>query len=873
MIGRLWATIRRDRGEREMRAETESLINLHADELERSGLTAAEALRQARLRFGAKAQFEEAYRSQARFAYIEQIIGDIRYGARRLAQRPLYFFAAVATLAAGIGIHATVFSLVHALLLKPLPIAQPDRVFTLERQKGSNLSFPLYLEIAQRTDLFASVAAMRAMPAAISNGGAAERYWGFLVTGKYFELTGIKPSLGRLLTPADDVSNGGHPVVVISHGAWQRRFGGDPAIVGKVVKVNGAAFSIIGVAPEGFTGTEAFFAAEYWVPFSMIQTIENRDWRTGRRTHNAWAIARLRDGVSEAQASAALRVLAAQIAKEHPASDEGLTLGLMPPGLINRNVRTALGNGSMALMVVSLLTLLVACANLAGLILAQTSDRAREFALRFSLGAGRGAVTRMLVAETMIIALGGGIAGFLTSVWAGGLIAAIIPQDQIPFRLNLAPEWSVAAYAGGLSLLTALLCGLWPALRVSRLDAYAVLKDSASIHRSRRFASRDVFVAGQVALTVVLLAGAAMMARGLQSAATAHHGITPDGAAILRFDLGMRGYKKDQGLVLQQRILNEVRALPGIEAAAMANSMPFSIDQSSNTIYAEGAPDVALSQVQRSVPYAGTSDLFRALGTRLLEGREFNDADRTGAKRVAIVNQTLVIRMFGPGSGVGRRVRFCPECQWMEIVGVVEPGRYQTVAETPQMAIWTPLAQDYNGMTTVIVRTRGREADLIGPIRAIIANADPELAVLEAMPYRKYLDLPLTPGRVLFSTLTAMAVIAALLSGLGLYAVVAYALSRRTRELGIRAALGASSLGLARLTVHRAAILIGASAAIGLIAAVVLLRQLGRLVSVEAEPSAFAIACLAIVVVATCALISPAARAMRIRPMEALRHD
>ena len=667
MIGRLWATLRPRRSERELHDEADSLIHLHADELQRGGLPAPEALRQARLHFGAKAQFEEAYRAQARFALLEQFIGDLRYGARRLAQRPLYFFAAVATLAAGIGVHATVFSLVHALLLKPVPISRPGRVFTIERRQASNISFPLYLDIRGRSDIFAEVAATRIMPAAISNGGPAERYWGYLVTGNYFPLTGITPALGRFFTPADDVTPGGHPVAVISHGAWRRRFGGDPAIVGKDVKVNGAAFTIVGVAPEGFTGTEAFFAAEYWVPFAMIQTIENRDWRPYRATSNAWAIARLRDGVSETQAAAALRVLAAQIAKDHPASDEGLTLGLMPPGLINRTVRTALGNGGTALMAVSLLTLLVACANLAGLILAQTSDRAREFALRFSLGAGRGAVTRMLVAETLIIAGGGGFAGFLASIWAGNLIAAIIPRDQIPFHLNISPEWSVAAYAGALSLLTALLCGLWPALRVSRLDAYTVLKDGAGVQRFRKLASRDLFVAGQVALTVVLLAGAAMMARGLQKAATTHHGITPDGAVILRFDLGMRGYKKEQGLVLQQRILNQVRSLPGVELAALANSVPFSIDQSSNTIYAEGAPAVPVSRAQRSIPYAGSSDLFRAMGTRLLEGREFSDADRTGSRRVAIVNQTLVSRLFNGGSGLGKRVRYCPECEWIEI--------------------------------------------------------------------------------------------------------------------------------------------------------------------------------------------------------------
>ncbi|MBI2688156.1 MAG: ABC transporter permease [Acidobacteria bacterium] len=871
---RFLGLFRRDAMERELDDELRSLVDLHADEYIRAGLTPDAARLEALRRVGGVNAVKEAYRQQARLPYLEPFAMDLRYAARRLRQRPAFLATSVLTLAIGIGVHATVFAMIQSLLLKPLPFREPARVFNIENTRGSNISFPNYKDVRDRNEVFSAVAAARAAPMAVNAGGETERYWGFLVTGNYFELLGIRAWRGRLIMPSDDLRDGAHPIMVISYKCWQRRFGGDASAIGREVRINGNVFTIIGVTPPGFTGNAVFYAADSWVPFSMIRVIENRDWRGARGTSNAWAIARLRDGVSKESAEASLAVLAQQMAVEHPGTNDGLTFLLEPVGWVSRQLRGGVRNAGLALLLVSALTLLVACSNISGLLFAQGSDRGKEIALRCSLGAGRGAVFRLLSAELLLIGAGAAAAGLLIVHWLTGVVAAAVPQLEVPFELPVAPDWQVFAYTGAVALLAALAAGMWPAWRAASADAFPVLKGDSGSAVLRRIGLRDFVVGVQIAVSVVLLAGAAMMVHSFQEALRSPLGVQPEGAVVARFDLGLHGYTPEKGREVQRQILERVRELPGVDVAGMSDSIPFSINDSSNGIRVEGQQEARGARTPTARVFVSTPGMFRAMGTRLLAGRDFDDRDRAGAKRVAIVNEEFAVRLIGDRNAVGRRIKSgCRDCDWIEIIGIVETGRYGLISEQPKPALWTAAAQGYNSNTSIMVRSGRNEDELLKEMRRIIAETDPGIAVFDAAPYRKYLDFPATPLRILTASLTGMGVIAAFLCGLGLYAVVAYGASKRTRELGIRAALGATSSDLALTLTVRMAAISAVSAAVGITIAVFAIRLLANLLQTTANPAIFVVAVLLILLVTFVACLVPSIRAMRIQPLEALRQE
>ena len=797
---------------------------------------------------------------------------DLGYALRRFRQRPAFLLAALLTLTVGIGANAVIFSLVNFLLLRPLPVDRPEEVVSLDFG-WPVVSFPNYLDIRDRNEAFSHVAALRVMPMQLSLDRGKARLWGYLVSGNYFELLGISAWRGRLLSSSDDLKTGAHAVAVLSHGAWQRRFGADPDVVGSTVRVNGHPFTIVGVAPPGFIGTERFFASEIWVPFSMIREIEGRDWREARVTANAWAIARLRPGVSREQAEVSLAVLARQLALEHPEVNEGLRIRLAPPGLLGNMLRGPVVGVSAALLLVSGLTLLLACTNLSSLILAQAADRRREFAVRLSIGASRSPLARMVVAENLLLAAGGGALGLLSSVWLGDALSALLPAVEFPVNAEIPMDWRVVAFAAALAFMSALFSSVLPALRASAVDPAPALKNEASLDRLRRFHLRDVYVAVQVALSVVLLSGSLMMVRTLQRTLTLRFGFEPDGAVALRFDLGMQGYTEERGREFQRVLLERVATLPGIEAAGLANSIPFSIDQSYSHVYVEGKPEPPVSQAPSAVYYQATPDFFRALGTRILRGRDFNDRDTAEASPVVIVNRTLADKLLPGEDALGKRLRFGLHGRLVEIVGLVEEGKYQTLTEAPQLAVWVPLAQSYNTPSTLVARTRLREEEALALLERTVAEMDPDLPVFDAKPLRGYLDMPLTPLRVTTASLTAMGTVAVFLSALGLYGLLAYSTSRRVREIGIRMALGARPLDVLRVVLMRTLLLVSASAAIGLALSFFTTRLLGGLLYAVPDAWVYVLALSIITAVSTLACLAPARRAVYIQPLSALRYE
>jgi len=854
----------------EFDAELQSLIDIHAAELIDRGVEPEAARSQALRRAGNLINAKESYWDAASFPILRDLGRDLVYGWRRLRQRPVFLGTAVLTLAIGIGANATIFTMVESLILRPLPFPEPRSVVSIEGTSSPNLSYPNYLDIAARQQVFSHTAATRMMPITIRGDGAATVYWSYMVSGEYFPLLGIQAWRGRLLGPEDNVKDGAHPSIVISHARWLKEFGGQDSAIGREIRLNGQPFTIVGVTPPGFLGHLVFYNTDLWVPFSMIRIVENRDWRASRGAGNAAIIARLKAGVDPLRAESSLAVIAAQLAKEHPANNEGMRLSVTPVGWLSRQAGTAVHNAGAALLLVSLLTLLIACANLSGLVATQTADRRKELALRVSLGAGRAAVYRLVFAETLLVALLGGAAGILIAFWFGKAIGSMSPA-QLPLRLPVNPDWSVVLYGGMVALCTAFACAWFPARKAAREDALPALQDLPLSGVLRRLAFRDLLTSAQVVIAVVLLSAAMMMISAFRAADRMPLGIRPEGAVVVGFDLGMRGYKQAEGLALQRRIMERVRALPGITVASHANSVPLSLDNSNTSFFVEGRPEPPASRRPGATIYQASPGIFEAMGTTLLAGRDFTDADTSQAKRVVIVNQLLADRQFKGESPLGKRIRQCSNCDWLEIVGVVESGVYQMISENRKMAIWSPIEQSYNGSMRIVARgTVGDEA-LIRSIRDVVRREDPDLAIMEAHPYNLMLDLPMTPIRLMTSLLAGMGMLAALLCGLGLYGTVSYGAARRTRELGIRAALGATLGQLGFAVVKRIAILTAVSATLGLMIAIGATKFLASLLNTPLEASAFGQAIGLLVFTAVLACASPSIRAMRVQPSEALR--
>jgi len=799
---------------------------------------------------------------------------DLVYATRRLMSRPGFLVIALATLALGVGFNAAIFTFVNAFLIKPLPIADPARVVTLnfgKRQSSPNMSYPNYLDIRDRNQAFSDLAAMRVMPMAMSLTGQSTRIWGYLVSGNYFETLGIAPSIGRFFTPRDDGA-APSPVAVLGYGLWQRQFASDPNVIGRSVKINGETFTIAGVAPPGFIGTERLFNAEIWVPFSVIQIIEGRDWRTSRTAFNAWLIARLKPGLSQEQAEASLRVTADSMAREHPEVNDDFIIRLSSPGLLGNLLRGPVLGMGLALLTVALMTLLVACTNLSGLVLAYAADRRKEMAIRLAIGAGRGVIVRLMLAETIVLGAAGGVLGLIAAVWLSDAIQAWIPSNQFPVA-RFTPDWRVYAFGILAALAAAMLSGIIPALRAARIDVAPALKNETAAGLARGVHLRDVYVGIQVAVCAILLAGSVTMIQTLKQTLTLRFGFDAGHAVTLKTDVAMQGYSRERGRKFQRELIEKIRQIPGVEAAGISSSIPLSIDQSWSSVDLEGRPPAKLTELTTAIIYQSGPGYLAALGTRLIAGRDFDERDREGAPKVIIVNQAFADKMLPGQDPIGKRIRIGPHGDLWQIVGIAENGKYETVTEASQLAMWQPIEQQYNSTICVVLRTHLRAEEALRNARRAIASLDPELAVFDAEPLGAILDFPLAPLRFSTGALTAMGGLAALLCALGLYGLLAYSAAQRTREIGIRMALGARPANILRLLLTRAAFLVGASGTIGIVLSIYGTRLLAQFLYAKSDTSIYATVALLLVIVSLAASVLPALRVLRIHPLSALRHE
>jgi predicted permease len=825
----------------------------------------------------------------------DEMFQDLRYGARMLAQGRGFTVAAVLCLALGIGANTAIFSLASAVLWRPLPVERPDQLVEIIRgdgMSGNTLSHPDYLAINERNDTLAGLAISSLIELSFSHGGQSQMITGELVSGNYFDLLGAQPMLGRAFLPEEDRSPGAYPVVVVGHDFWQSQFGGDPLLAGKTIRLNNQRYTVVGVAPSGFRGTNAPFAPAVWLPVMMVEatmTVRQTPPPLNDRGHEFATIGRLKPGVSLEQAQAQLETLNRQLELANPLpagrtrggdADRSLKLvrsqGLIVPLRPMAKTATAL------LSAVVGLVLLIACANVANLLLARAAARRKEIAVRLALGAGRMRLIRQLLTESFLLALLGAAAGLLIAFWINRALMALEPPVPAAwnFQIDLRLDAAALGFAALLTSVTALLFGLAPALQASKPDLVPALKDEAPApamgRRYRRWLSlRNSLVVAQVAVSLVLLVGAGLFIRSLQHVQRLDLGFKTEDRLALSFNLAMQGYDEVKTREFVARAIERLAALPGVESASAANTLPLGVMGFGAPVEIEGRPTPPDARPTFAENQLVGLDYLRTMGTRLVRGRDFTARDTATAQRVAIINERMASRFFPNEDPLGKRLRVGePDAPFCEIVGVAQDVTF-SLGENPGPAVYRPLAQQSSRWLTLVVHTKGDPKAQIAAVRSAVQAIDDNLPAQEIKTLKEIVGLQFWPARMLAGLLAVLGSAGLLLASVGVYGVMSYAVAQRTREIGVRMAMGAQARDVLKLIVGQGLGLALAGAAIGLALSAVATRFLSSLLyGVSAtDPATFAGVALFLIGVALLACYLPARRATKVDLLAALRRD
>jgi predicted permease len=810
------------------------------------------------------------------------MLHDLRLSLRLMARHPGFAVTAVLLLALGIGAGLAIFSVANSLFLRPLPVADPERVVRVFARSPTRsfdvMSYPTFLDLRDRTQAFEGLVAHQQATVSVGLGGEGETAATELVSGDYFETLGLRPALGRLLGPDDDRVEGGHPVVVVSHRFWQVRLAGDSAIVGRVVHLNGHPFTVVGVAPESFYGSYAAFASDAWVPLMMYQQarpiglpITTRGW--------GWlsVIGRLRGGADVDAAGADLDRVAGELRALYPDANRGLGFGVAAAGALPEDMREGTIRILTILLTVLALVLIATCANLGGSLLARVAGRRREIAVARAVGASPARVARQWVVEGLVIAGLGGALGLLAVRGSSAFVPLLQPslEGLSNLRLDATPDWRVVFFAAAVTLMVGLLIGLVPAIRAAREDVVESLKASAGGSRRESRVYR-AFVALQVGVALALLFAATLSLRSVRNAEAFDVGFDPEGLVVARVDLVRIGYDEARARTFYGAALERLRSLPGVRSAVLGNVVPLGFSRESISIGVEGhVPADGRPGVSVAFNIVGPG-YFELMSIPIAAGRSFSGGDgTTGAPRVAIVNETFA-RTFWPGaSALGRRLDLSGRRGVAEVVGVVRDIKYYTLAEAPLPYLYLPDGPSAAARLTFHVRAAGDPSTLVPAIRRALREIDPRAPVVEAMTFGELRRLPLLPGRILAGVTTAFGALVLVLCCAGLYSLVVLMVTRRTRELGIRLALGARSTDVLGLVVGEGMSIVGIGLVAGTAGAFLLARAL-RSYLFELTPWSPATLLAVAAVLAAAALVAcylPARRTGRIDPIVALRAE
>jgi predicted permease len=808
---------------------------------------------------------------------------DIRLALRQLRKAPGFALTAVLTLALAIGANAIVFSVLNALILRPLNVPHPATLFMLERSYGSDTSpsesYPDYRDLRDRNRSFDSLVLYNIMGGVgLDTGhGNPSVVWPYTVSGNYFDALGIQSYLGRFIHASEEHGANSVPEIVLSYALWHSHFNADPAAVGRTVRINKYPFTIIGVAPPDFRGTELFFAPDLWAPIVNSSQITDYFSLEERGNHNAWAIGHLKRGVTPAAAASDLNTIANSLAKTYPKSDAGLKFFLSRPGLAGNTLGRPTRAFMFGLMLLAGLILLAACANLGSLFAARAADRSREIALRMALGSRRQLILRQLLTEAVLVSVAGGICGMAGAVVILRALSTWRPIPNIPINIPVNPDVNTYALAFLLAVLSGLFFGLVPVRQVLRSDPWQIIRSGSTTAGSpRRFTLRDLLLGLQIAICSVLVTASLVAVRGLARSLQNNYGIQPKNVMLVKTDLKMAGYDADKRVQMQKRMLDAAAAIPGVTAVGYADRLPLSIGGGDSDVFTDTTSDFRPTNAAADAQnFQVSPDYFRAAGTALMAGRSFTMHDADKAPAVAVVNREFARKVFGSAdNAIGKHFKFWGGSNRAEVIGVVEDGKYQTLTEDPKPAMFFSFLQQASSQTWLIVRSERNPQGIAAALQRSMRSLDPALP-LEISTWNSELDSALFAARVATVSLGVLGLLGAMLAITGIFGMAAYTVSKRLRELGIRIALGADQRKVLGAALGRTFRLLAVGSIAGLILGVLATRVLSSIVY-QATPKdpvilggvIFTMLCIGVV-----AALVPARRALAVDPMILLRDE
>jgi macrolide transport system ATP-binding/permease protein len=882
LLRRLAALFRSRRLEHDLDAEMRSHLEM-AEEMNRGrGMSAEEARRDALRSFGGVEQAKELYRDQRGLPVIETTLQDLRFGLRMLRRSPGFSLLAILCLTLGIGANAAVFSWVEGILFRPYPaVAHQERLLALAgTARGETgptpLSWPDFVDLQRSTRLIDSFFVSKITGTTLSIGDRAERTIGSIVSANYFDAIGVHPMLGRGFEAGEDTGRSAHPVTVISYQLWQGRFKGDPQIIGKTQRLNGVVHTIVGVAPEGFYGTFVGWGMQFWVPASMEDIFESGGYKLEDRGAR-WveSYVRLKPGVTRAQAQAEISAVTARLETDYPDTNRGRSVQLWPLWQTPfNNAGTMLPTLEIMLGVV-FFVLLIACANVGNLLLVRSFARRHEMTVRLALGAGRGRLLKQLVTEGVILSAFGALGGLFVAYWCRHALVLLFPaRAGVSMHLPGELDWRVLTVSAGVCLIATLVVGLVPAMQSSKIDLAGSLKaDSAGVVGSRgRGWVRSGLVVVQVSLSFILLVGAGLLLQSMQKIRTSSPGFSTHGVIHTSVDLVSAGYDVQRARSFQDELIEQVRALPGVELVTFARLMPLDYGSySSSPIAVDGY--VAPPEEQPTVEYNEVGEEYLAtMGIPLVAGREFTRADDERSALVAVVNETMAEQYWRGKNPIGERVQV--KGRWMQVVGVAKDSKYESVREAAKPFFYVPWRQNFSVGAGLYIRTPLSPETMAAGLAREVHALDGNLAPYEAITLQEQVDRSTSAQKVAVTLVGVLGGLALVLATIGLYGVMSYAVSQSTRELGLRMALGAEASNVWRLVMSRGLALTAGGVILGTVVALSLTRLLGNyLFKVSPrDPLAFGAAFGVMTVAALAACLLPAWRATRTDPIRAL-HD
>jgi predicted permease len=808
-----------------------------------------------------------------------EMFQDLKFTLRQLLKSPGFTLTAIVTLALGIGANAVVFSVLNALILKPVNVPNAQNLYQVQRfQSGPSQSYLDYLDLRDRNRTFESMALIHIQgPMGVDSGGNASTAWSYMVSGNYFDTLGIQPYMGRFFHGSDEKGINSAPYVVLSYAYWLSRFDGDRGVVGRMVDINKHPLTVIGVAPPAFRGTELFFAPAFWIPIVEEPVVQGYNSLQYRGNHSPWVLGRLKPGVTPEQATADLNTLGAALAKAYPSDDEGIKFSLARPGLLGDMLSGPVRAFMAGLMLLAGLILLAACANLGSLFAARAADRAKEVALRLALGSRRGRILRQLLTEALLISLIGGAIGLAGGVVVLHGLSAWQPIPNIPINVPVNPDARTYGVALLLAIVSGLLFGMLPVRQIMRADPWQTIRSGSSgTLKMRWFTLRDLLLVVQIAICAVLVTSSLVAVRGLVRSLHSNFGFQPRNALLVETDLNMAGYTGDHVPEMQRRMLSAAVAIPGVSSVGLVDQFPLGLGGSDSDVYTDTTTDFRpRNQAADAMNYIVSPGYLDAAGTRLLAGRDLSLSDGKDAPNVALVNREFAVKIFGSvQKAIGGHFKFWGGSQRAEIVGVVEDGKYRALIEDQRPAMFFSFQQHQSTGMALVVRSGRDPAEMAAALERALHGLDSSLP-LKTETWTGAMNAALFAPHVATVALGVLGLLGAMLAVTGVFGMASYIVSKRLRELGIRVALGAGRREILRTALGRALRLLAIGSVAGLALGLLATRLLSHIVyqASPQDPLVLAGVTITMLALGLVAASIPARRALAVDPLILLREE